>query len=192
MNSNYFFGTGKFRWTLNENTSERGIPGRLVGIREELDWIRRQIEYMNFSEKFKLRYDLKKGEIYEIDFGLNINTEFSNRHYGVVLKDSNEFDPQVLVCPLKSNHRGPHPRSDIDIGYIKDLHSSNTTLAVINQIRPIDKLRIYTNHKIGNANGLMLAEATNEADSNTIPRLEEKQLELILNSYCNFVFGPEN
>jgi mRNA-degrading endonuclease toxin of MazEF toxin-antitoxin module len=192
MNSNYIFGTGKFRWTLNENTSERGIPGRLVGIREELDWIRRQIEYMNFSEKFKLRYDLKKGEIYEIDFGLNINTEFSNRHYGVVLKDSNEFDPQVLVCPLKSNHRGPHPRSDIDIGYIKDLHSSNTTLAVINQIRPIDKLRIYTNHKIGNANGLMLAEATNEADSNTIPRLEEKQLELILNSYCNFVFGPEN
>lgn len=191
METNYIFGTGKFRWIINDSPGERKIPGRIIGMKEELDWMRRQIEYINFSEKFKLRYDLKKGEIYEIDFGLNINSEFSNRHYGVVLKDSNEFNPQVLVCPLKSNHRGPHPRSDLDIGYIKDLHSTRTTLAIINQIRSIDKLRIYTNHKIGSENGLMLAEATNEVDSNNVPRLEDSQYELIMNAYCNYVFGND-
>ena len=192
MNTNYTFGEGKFRWTINDSYIERGVPGRLVGIREQLDWIKRQIEYCTFAEKFKLRYDLKKSEIYEIDFGLNVNTEFSNRHYGVVIKDSSEYNPQVLVCPLKTNHKGPHPRSDVDIGYVDDLNSGHTTIAVINQIRPIDKLRIYTQHRIGYDDGLALAEAENEMLIDRIPRLNDKQMELILNAYCNYLFGDDN
>ena len=40
---------------------------RQNGMREQLDWIRRQLEYFSFSEKYLLRYDLKQGEIYEFD-----------------------------------------------------------------------------------------------------------------------------
>ena len=115
MNTNYTFGEGKFRWTINDSYIEKGVPSRLLGMKDQLEWIKKQIEYFMFAEKFKLRYDLKKGEIYEIDFGLNVNTEFCNRHYGVVIKDSCEFDPLVVICPLKTNHKGPHPRYDIDI-----------------------------------------------------------------------------
>ncbi|MCQ2814745.1 MAG: type II toxin-antitoxin system PemK/MazF family toxin [Bacilli bacterium] len=72
--------------------------GRYGGMRDQLDWMKRQMEYITFSEQYKLRYNLKRGEIYEIDWGLNVNAEFSNRHYGVVLMDSNEFNPLVIVC----------------------------------------------------------------------------------------------
>ncbi len=188
MDSNFTFGVGKFRWVIN-NKPNKTATGRFSGMREELEWIKRQIEYSTFAEKFKLRYNLKKGDILEIDFGLNVNSEFSSRHYGVVIKDSNEFNPQVLVCPLKTNHKGPHPRSDIDIGFIAELYSTHSTLAVINQIRPIDKLRIYTTNKIGLVDGSRLAEPDEDINEKPTPRLDNKQLELILNAYCNYVFG---
>lgn len=191
MNNEYMFGSGKFRWTV-ANGDGRGAPLKSIGQREQLDWIKRQIEYYSFAEKYKLRYDLKKGEIYEIDFGINVNSEFSNRHYGVVLKDSSEFNPLVLICPLKTNHSGAHPRSDVDIGYVKDLNSTHSTLAVINQIRAIDKLRIYSKNTIGKEITNKLAESEKEETNNFIPRLSEHQLERIMNAYCNFVFGIDN
>lgn len=192
MNNDFTFGTGKFRWVVNNNDYGRGISMRSIGLREQLDWMKRQIEYYSFAEKYKLRYDLKKGEIYEIDFGINVNSEFSNRHYGVVLKDSNEYNPLVLICPLKTNHKGAHPRSDVDIGYVQDLKSTHSTLAVINQIKAVDKLRIYSKNQIGVTDGLVLAESQNEVENDFIPRLTDKQLELIMNAYCNFVFGADN
>lgn len=112
-------------------------------IAEQADWIKRQLEYSIYSMSHKVKYNLKKGDILEIDWGVNVNAEFSNRHYGVVLVDSNEHNPLVLVCPLKSNHNGAHPKSDIDLGMVEGLKYSSSTLAVINQIRMIDKLRIY-------------------------------------------------
>ena len=123
--------------------------------------------------------DVKKGEIYEIDWGVNVNAEFSNRHYGVVLRDSNEYDPLVLVCPLKTNKKGGHPASDIDLGYIDELQSEHKTLAVINQTRTIDKMRIFSKHAISD----------NAIQSNEIPILSENKLKLILTAYFNFIYG---
>ena len=97
---------------------------RQEGMRTQLEWIKRQLEYASFSEKFSLRYNLKRGEIYEIDWGLNVNAEFSNRHFGVVMADSDEHNPLVTVCPLKSNHSGANPKSDLDLGYIDSLNNA--------------------------------------------------------------------
>lgn len=189
MDTDYKFGEGKFRWIINESFVEHGSSLKQVGRREQLDWIKREIEYSMFAEKFKLRYELLKGEVYEIDFGININAEFSNRHFGVVIKNSNENNPLVLVCPLKTNHRGAHPRSDVDIGFIKDIGATHTSLAVINQIRPIDKLRIYTSRAIGYSNEELLAEGEKSRFEKPIIRLTDEQMNLILNAYCNYVFN---
>lgn len=153
--------------------------GKLNIVKEQLEWIRRQLEYSSFSHEFKLRMDVKKGEIYEIDWGINVNAEFSNRHYGVVLRDSNEYDPLVLVCPLKTNKKGAHPASDIDLGYVEELQSTHKTLAVINQTRTIDKMRIFSKNAI----------ADNHIEETKIPKLEEKKVNLILTAYFNFVYG---
>lgn len=162
--------------------------GRISGMREQIDWMKRQMEYMSFSENYKLRYNLKKGEIYEIDWGLNVNAEFSNRHYGVVLMDSNEYNPLVMVCPLKTNHNGAHPRSDIDLGIVPGLATDKSTLAVINQVRTLDKLRIYKKQAIGDRY-MQLAEDDYESENGAVCILSEVKLKEIINTYLSMVLN---
>lgn len=174
----------KYRWSAKypETPSER-----LDGRKEQLEWIKRQLEYASFSERFKIRYELKRGEIYEIDWGINVNAEFSNRHYGVVLVDSDESNPLVTIIPLKSNRHGPNPKSDIDLGIIKDLNTKTSSLAVINQIRTIDKIRIYTKHAI-HSSDMILSDSNNYDD---VPKLEEYQIDLLMDAVNNFIQGKE-
>ncbi|MGI6714343.1 MAG: type II toxin-antitoxin system PemK/MazF family toxin [Bacilli bacterium] len=115
----------------------------MENMHEQLDWTRRQLSYISFSLEYKLAYDLKRGEVYEFDWGLNVHTELSKRHYGVVLVDSYANNDIVIVAPLKSKHNEANPMSDVNIGFLPHLDSDRETLAVINQIRGLDKLRIY-------------------------------------------------
>ncbi|HNX15776.1 MAG TPA: type II toxin-antitoxin system PemK/MazF family toxin [Bacilli bacterium] len=183
MSGPNYYGSGKYRWIDNTDYDDRSLPSKMIGRKEQLDWIKRQLEYSMFAEKYKLRYDLKKGDILEFDWGINVNAEFSNRHFGVVLADSGEYNPLVIVCPLKSNKNGGHPRSDVDLGIIQCLKTGHSTLAVINQIRAIDKLRIYTKLAIGNDGEF------NEYDThaNEVYRLEERKVELITQAYINLL-----
>lgn len=157
------------------------------GMREQLDWIRRQLQYYSFSDKYRLKYDLKRGEIYEIDFGININAEFSNRHFGVVLADSDANNPLVTVCPLKSNKGSVNSRSDVDLGQVKDLRSINSTVAVVNQIRTVDKLRIYMKRSI--CRPIYHLSDSDYVTNDTIMRLENDKMNMIINAYLNYING---
>ena len=63
MSDQNYYGSGKYRWTDNVDFDDRAVPSKMIGRKEQLDWIKRQLEYSTFSEKYKLRYDLKRGEI---------------------------------------------------------------------------------------------------------------------------------
>ena len=155
---------------------------RRDGMRAQLEWIKRQLEYASFTEKFSLRYSLKRGEIYEIDWGINVNAEFSNRHFGVVLADSDEFNPLVTVCPLKSNHSGAHVKSDVDLGYIEELNTKESTIAVVNQIRTVDKLRLYLRRIIG------VSDYDRNRDREiSVIRLENDKLNMIIEAYKKYL-----
>lgn len=160
------------------------------GMRAQLEWIKRQLEYASFSEKYSLRYSLKKGEIYEIDWGINVNAEFSHRHFGVVLADSDEYNPLVTVCPLKSNHKGTNKKSDIDLGIIEMLGTGNTTIAVVNQIRTIDKLRLYLKRTIGLSDNIRNS-LTKYDSENAIMRLEINKVNEIIEAYNNYLFAQK-
>lgn len=164
---------------------------RQDGMRDQLDWIKRQLEYFAFAEKYNLRYDLRQGEIYEFDWGINVNAEFSNRHYGVVLADSDIFNPLVTVCPLKTNHGGAHPKSDVDLGFIEELNSTKPTLAVVNQVRTLDKLRMYTKRAIGLCDGSSRQEANTE-NTIIVKRLENDKLNMIKQAYIKYLSGELN
>ena len=130
-----------------------------------------------------------------VDFGINVNAEFSYRHYALVITDSPEWNPLVLVCPLKSNIRGGHPASDINLGYIRDLDSDHESLAVINQVRTIDKFRIFKkpaiNRKIENVNRLNDVESEEESyflQEDIKPyRLEESKFLKVQNAVLNYI-----
>lgn len=126
-----------------KDEKENSGSERQKGQFDVISWLLRQSEYVKYAERNKVSMSVRAGEIYEVDFGINVNAEFSYRHYALVLADSNESNPLALVCPLKSNTKGPHPLSDLNLGYINALDSDHESLAVINQIRTIDKLRIF-------------------------------------------------
>ena len=177
----------KFRTEKNENYySSSKVAIKQSGMKNQLDWIKRQLEYADFSEKYSLRYDLKKGEVYEFDWGINVNAELSNRHYGVVLVDSDVFNPLVTVCPLKSNHSGINPKSDVDLGFIPELGTQNNTIAVVNQVRTIDKLRIYMRRVIGRGEDRYLSDSY-EYNKVSILRLTNDKLNKVIQGYKNYL-----
>ena len=151
---------------------------RVNGLKEQLEWIKRQLEYVNFAEKYKLRVECKMGEIYEIDWGVNVNAEFSNRHYGLVIRDSSQFDPLVYVVPLKSKHSESNKASDVDLGIIEELNPGTRTIAVINQIRALDKMRIFSKSTIGET----------DIYEEKIPVLDSKKMQLVLTAIYAFYF----
>ena len=164
-------------WRNGENYKNGGLE-RKKGQFDIIGWLIRQNEYAKYAERYNTSMRLNAGEIYEVDFGINVNAEFSYRHYALVLADSLETNPLVLVCPLKSNNKGAHPSSDINLGYIDCLDSDHESLAVINQIRTIDKLRIFKKPIIKNKNRL--------CDSNVRyfdDYCEEKQITYRLEEY---------
>lgn len=116
---------------------------QIRGLKTQLEWIKRQIEYLTFAENHESYFELHRGEVYEFDWGVNVGCEFSSRHYGVVLAYSGKTNPLVLVCPLKTNRYGANPYSDVNLGYITNIISDSETLAVVNQIRALDKVRMY-------------------------------------------------
>lgn len=153
------------------------------------EWIEREYRYFDFADNNALAYDLKKGEIYEIDWGMNINAEFSGRHYGVVLCDSGKENPLVLVCPLKSNHKKKiNPKSDVYIGSIDGLPKASETIAVINQIKAIDKMRIYTTLAIGPKRVNYRLEQNDNRELQ-IFRLDNDKVQRIVSSAAKMLFG---
>ena len=151
--------TKETTYLLNEERKNSGFE-RKKGQFDVIGWLIRQNEYAKYAEKNKLLMTVRAGEIYEVDFGINVNAEFSYRHYALVLADSFESNPLALVCPLKSNTKGPHPMSDINLGFIDALDSDHESLAVINQIRTIDKLRIFKKPLINRHTALKNGDAS--------------------------------
>ena len=112
-------------------------------LKQQLEWVKRQLEYISYAETYSPNLELKTGDIYEFDWGVNVNCEFSNRHYGVVVVDSHANNPLVVVCPLKTNRHGANPNSDVNLGIINGIVTDRETIAVVNQIRALDKMRLY-------------------------------------------------
>lgn len=115
----------------------------LNNLKQQLEWVKRQLEYISYQEKYSPNLEMHIGDIYEFDWGVNVNCEFSNRHYGVVISESHATNPLVIVCPLKTNKHGANPASDVNLGIISGIVTNRETLAVINQIRALDKMRVY-------------------------------------------------
>ena len=159
---------------------------RKKGQFDVIGWLIRQNEYAKYAERNKLLMTVRAGEIYEVDFGINVNAEFSYRHYALVLADSYDSNPLALVCPLKSNIKGPHPASDINLGYIDALDSDHESLAVINQIRTIDKLRIFKKPLINKGVHFGLDDYGEQIIKETY-RLEPNKFDLVQKAINNYI-----
>ena len=61
-------------------------------------WLRRLKIYWNSPSS--PHFITRVGEIYEVDFGMNVGTEFSGRHLAICLKDTTPSQEKTLVIPM--------------------------------------------------------------------------------------------
>lgn len=146
MNNYYKSNERRF---LRINTSDRGgvlsnaEMNRLKNIEALSEWFKRQITYTTFLYQNELYYTLRQGEVYEVDFGRNVGSEINERHYAVILHDSNDSSQNVLVCPLTTKSSEGGENALINIGRLPGLVTINDSFAKISQVRSVDKVRIY-------------------------------------------------
>lgn len=65
-------------------------------------WLRRLNCY--WKNRSFPRFNTRIGEIYEVDFGENVGTEFSGRHLAVCLCDTDYSQERMLVIPLSTKY----------------------------------------------------------------------------------------
>lgn len=146
MNNYYKSNERRF---LRINTSDRGgvlsnaEMNRLKNIEALSEWFKRQITYTTFLYQNELYYTLRQGEVYEVDFGRNVGSEINERHYAVILHDSNDSSQNVLVCPLTTKSSEGGENALINIGRLPGLVTIDDSFAKISQVRSVDKVRIY-------------------------------------------------
>lgn len=83
------------------------------------------------------KFPAKRGEIFLVDFGYNIGTEFRYMHYCVVLKVNRYM---ATVLPLTSKNK--NNLTTINLGVINKLGSNINSYGLLNQIRSISRARL--------------------------------------------------
>ena len=109
-------------------------------------WIKRLNKYWNsFSYP---HFITRVGEIYEVDFGMNVGLEFSGSHLAVCLQDTTPSQERMLVVPMTTKMEDYNISSED----IVETTSTNGKLirggVVLGEATHISKLRIFRASKI--------------------------------------------
>ena len=148
-----------------------------------------------FYRFFETRLAIRKGDVFLARFGFECGNELSGNHYVVALLDSNPISQVVTVVPLKSAKGKPlNPASDILVGEIENLNNSKEAIAVINQIRTIDKRRLFDGQTISHLSQFMSDEMIGEYSEITVQdkriyRLTDEQFKKIHKAAEEYVYN---
>ena len=148
-----------------------------------------------FYRYFETRFEIKRGDVFLARFGIECGNELSGNHYVVALLDSNPINQVVTVVPLKSMKGRPlNPASDILLGEIQGLENGKEAIAIINQIRTIDKRRLFDASTISNLSNYLNDEMIGEYSEFTcqlkrVYRLTEKQYHKMHKAIEEYVYN---
>lgn len=109
-------------------------------------WLRRLQKY--WSAYSFPQFISRVGEIYEVDFGMNVGLEFSGRHLAICLENTMPSQERMLVIPLTTKIEDYNISDD----NIINITSSNNRVikggVVLGEATYISKLRIFRASKI--------------------------------------------
>lgn len=118
------------RKKFDENNGGRGID-----LANKIDFI-----YRNFTSKISINY----GDVFLADFSQSVGNELRGVHFCMAISSSNERNQLVTVIPFHSAKEGKelNPASEVYVGQIPGETNGKEAIALINQIRTIDKIRM--------------------------------------------------
>ena len=144
---------------------------------------------------FETRFALKRGEVCLARFPLEFGSELHGDHFVVVLLDSGILNPLVTVVPLKSEkEKSLNPASDLRIGNIIGINGGKRSVAIINQIRSIDKRRLISETSINILHGRFREKTIQEntefaLDTINIYRLTDEQFNLMRKTVVGYIIN---
>ncbi|MCM1122444.1 MAG: type II toxin-antitoxin system PemK/MazF family toxin [Eubacterium sp.] len=126
-----------------------------VDVRIKLSqWLSSWIYYLSTEKDFDSNklMTYKRGDIVHVNFGFNVHNELGGTHYAVVVENDNpSSNGTVTVVPLKSADTEEeakselHDKTEVYLGkgiVIMGQGKDKYTIAKVNQMRAIDKMRI--------------------------------------------------
>lgn len=161
----------------------------------DLNDLAKKAKYDNFFHKhFQTRIAIKRGDVFMVDLNYECGNELCGPHFVVATNDSKALDPIVTVVPLKSYKGVLNPRSDVLLGRVEGTTTGNQSIALINQIKGIDKSRMIEHVSDKTLEKILADQKIAEDDeieirTKTIYRLTEKQFSILkkaLNDFFNF------
>ena len=187
---------------MHDELSELKVIKRRVPLRHDYlkgkDAEKRIVEInqlIYFYRFFETRLAIKKGDVFLARFGYECGNELNGNHYVVALLDSNPINQVVTVVPLKSDKGKPlNPASDVMVGKIEKLNNTKDAIAVINQIRTIDKRRLFDAETIAHLSRYMNGEMLGEYSELTMQtkhvyRLSDEQFKKIHKAAEEYVYN---
>jgi mRNA-degrading endonuclease toxin of MazEF toxin-antitoxin module len=115
-----------------------------------LTWLeKRQISREAYLRRLSCYWEAKNfprlcthiGEIYEVDFGENVGSEFSGRHLAICLSETTIHQDRVMMVPLTTKYR------QYNLKHIVNTTSFNgkeiKAGVMLNEARLVSKLRLF-------------------------------------------------
>lgn len=100
-----------------------------------------------WKSRSPMRFNTYIGEIYEVDFGENVGSEFSGRHLGICLNNTKITEDRVLIIPITSAYV---KYNLTDIVKCKSFVNDKEIVGgvVLNEARFVSKIRIFKTSNI--------------------------------------------
>lgn len=104
-------------------------------------WLNKLTKYWNSN--WIPRFNTHIGEIYEVDFGVNIGDEFSGRHLALCLSDTSHSENRMVVIPLSTKYQEYNLQYEIHTTSFVDGKPIDAGV-VLDEVRLISKQRVAT------------------------------------------------
>ena len=164
------------------------------------DFARRHVNAINrmiyFYRNFETRFEIHRGDSFIVDFEFECGNELNGTHFVVALLDSSPLSQLVTIVPLHSAKmdRELNPASEVYIGEIPGVNNGKRAVAIINQIRTIDKRRLFGKEEIEHFNQYSQSEHFVDyglitAQHKFIHRLTDEQFDKIHRAVLQYVFN---
>ena len=149
-----------------------------------------------FYKNFETRIELKKGDVFTANFEFMCGNELNGSHFVIALLDSSAISQVVLIVPLHSLKQGYvlNPASDLLLGTIPGIANGKESIAIINQIRVIDKRRMFDKAAIEHFNQYIANSEYKDyhlitAQHKPIYRLTDNQFKKLHQAVQQYVFN---
>ena len=148
-----------------------------------------------FNNHFTTKIAIERGEVFKVRFQQGYGSEIRGQHFVVAMQTSRENNQMITIVPLSSlkESREYNSKSTIRLGEIPEIPNCKESVALVNQIRTIDKMRLFGDKALANfvndaCNHIEDFTGEYEVQLKQIYRLTKEQYDKILHAVNNYLF----